>query len=601
MTYAWDSILTHVARRMSDVANTRVESSHLIAPPDPNFGDLTFSCFKIAKEQKKSPADIAKFLAEQLMKVKKDPLIESAVAVGPYLNVTLQHGETVTRIVEEVELKKTEYGTSNEGKKRQLMLEYAQPNTHKEFHVGHLRNLVLGNALARILTHTGWKVVTASYHGDAGAHVAKCLWMLQRKRRGVGSGQQGLEKTGKYLGELYAQATRLLDEKPELKEEVSDVQRKIEAGDKELTKLWKETREWSLVEFNKIFDDLGTRIHRQYFESEVVEDGQKIVDELLKKRIAKKSDGAIVVDLEADRLGVFLIRKSDNTSLYATKDLALAKLKAKEYPKLARSLILVDNRQALYCKQLFRALELMGVKLPHEFVGYEFVTLKSGAMSSREGSIVTYDTFCEEMMKFAREETWKRHPDWADGRVEQTAWAIAMGGIIYGMLKQDADKQIVFDLERALSFDGDTGPYIQYATTRLAAILKKASWNLKRVVPPAEMDLTTASGEKGQNSNASHELGNLRMLVDPVEKRLALQIARFPHVCFRAAQELKPHLIAHWCFAAAKLVNDMYRDVPVLAAPSADLRAARLRLVAAAHTCLTLGLSILGMSIPDEM
>ncbi len=589
MTSAWDEILVHVARRISEVADTIVDPSDLIAPPDPSFGDLTFSCFALAQARsdvgatreslKQASADIAKSLAKKL--TGEDPLIEMAMAAGPYLNVTLRSGEMVARILSNVEAQQMSFGSSDDGNKRLLMLEYAQPNTHKEFHVGHLRNLALGDALARILSKNGWSVVTMSYHGDVGAHVAKVLWLLTKK---VESHPE--ENTGKYLGQLYAEATKLLEEHPELKEEVSDVQRKLEAGDKELTKLWKETRKWSLAEFNHIFAEFGTKIARQYFESEVVEDGQKIVEELLKKGIAQESQGAIIVDLENEKLGIFLIRKSDGTSLYATKDLALAKLKEKEYPDFARSLILVDNRQSLYFKQLFRTLELMGMKIPHEFVGYEFVTLKFGAMSSRERNIVTYESFRDEVVKFAREETHIRHADWNEDQVAQTAFTIAMAGIKYGMLKQDSDKLIVFDLERALSFDGDTGPYIQYAATRLTGILKKANVKSLKVHKVHQVE--------------SHVGNDFRLLTHPTEKHLALQMARFPNACRRAAQELKPSLIAQWCFVMAQRVSEFYRDVSVLdAAP--DLRSSRLRLVAAALVNLKLGLTLLGIQVPDEM
>ena len=593
MNNAWDAILGHVAQKISEAAGTTVEPSELVTPPDPKLGDLAFGCFALAQlrhddvgatreSPKQSPADIAKRLARQLSKDTKDQLVESVSAAGPYLNVTLASGETVARIMSDVEAQQTLFGSSDDGKNRQLMLEYAQPNTHKEFHVGHLRNLVLGNALARILTHAGWNVVTASYHGDVGAHVAKVLWLLQRKQMADDRWQMGSEQSGKYLGQLYTEATKLLEEHPELKQEVSEVQQKLEAGDKGLTKLWKETRQWSLAEFKEIFDDLGTRIDRQYFESEVAEDGQKIVDELLKKGIAKESQGAIIVDLENEKLGVFLIRKSDGTSLYATKDLALAQLKAKEYPNLARSLILVDNRQSLYFKQLFHTLALMGSKITYEFVGFEVVTLKSGAMSSREGNIVTYESFRDEVMKFAREETRKRHADWNEKKIEQTAWAIAMGGITYGMLKQDSDKMIVFDLDRALAFDGDTGPYIQYAATRLSGILKK-----KKV--------------ESRKSKVTFDTSSIfPFSIHPAEKHLAIQMALFPKTCHRAAQELAPHLIAQWCFAMAHAITDFYRDVKVLDAAD-DLQASRLRLVAAALSVLTRGLDLLGIPLPDEM
>lgn len=285
-----------------------------------------------------------------------------------------------------------------------------------------------------------------------------------------------------------------------------------------------------------------------------------------------------MVDLEDQKLGVFLVRKSDGTSLYATKDLALAKLKFKEYPKLERSLMVVDSRQAFYFKQLFATLKLMGFVKPMEFVGYEFVTLKSGAMSSREGNIVTWQSFRDEVLEFATSETQKRHPDWNEGKVTHTAWCLMMGGIKFGMLKQDNDKIFVFDLEQALSFDGATGPYVQYAATRLGSILRKADWD-------------AAKGLKK---------GDPSILNEGAEKRLALWMAQFPLTVQKAGEELRPAVVAQWCLEMASRVNEFYRDVKVLDAEK-DVKEARLRLVASARTVLLLGLHLLGIPVPEEM
>jgi arginyl-tRNA synthetase len=385
-------------------------------------------------------------------------------------------------------------------------------------------------------------------------------------------------RTGNWLGKLYTEASKLLEENPDWKMEVSLVQQALESHAPGWEKLWHETRRWSLVEMTEIFHDLGVTIDRQYFESEVVEKGQRIVDELLKKKIARVSEGAVIVDLQEEKLGIFLVRKSDGTSLYATKDLALAQLKQKEYASLQRSLILVDNRQSLYFKQLFETLKQMGMKTPMEFIGYEFVTLKSGAMSSREGNVVTWQSLRDEITGYARRETQTRHEDWSEGQLQHTAWSLAMGGVKYGMLKQDSDKIYTFELERALSFDGDTGPYVQYAATRLGAILKKAGWN----------------------PNTGIEAGDLSLLMEPMEKRLVLQVAMFPEACRRAAAELRPAIVAQWCSAMAARMSDFYRDVNVIGSEF-GVKQARLRLIASVRSVLGIGLDLLGIPLPDEM
>lgn len=593
MATSWDAILHNAARALGDAAGVAVSEDDLTAPPDPKLGDLSFGCFKLAKIKGKNPAEVAKELVGKLGT--GDHSIESASAAGPYVNLTLRAGDLVNRIVKDVEARGEDFGRS-EATKGRLMLEYAQPNTHKEIHVGHLRNLVLGAALVRLLKNDGWETVVSSYHGDVGAHVAKCLWFLarahtpppapptKRKKKAEDWVDAVLkripkdERTGKTLGALYAQATKELDAHPELKDEVSEVQRKLEQGDPDWRRLWQETRRWSIGEMDAIFQDLGLTFDRRYYESEVVDEGQRIVDELLKKGVATESQGAIVVDLEDKKMGVFLIRKSDGTSLYATKDLALAKLKLAEYPGVARSLIVVDNRQSLYFKQLFATLKMMGYEESFEFVGYEFVTLKSGAMSSREGNVVTWQDFRDEVIRFATNGTQERHADWNEGRVTHTAWCLMMGGIRFGMLRQDSDKIFTFDVEQALSFDGATGPYVQYAATRLGSILRKAGWT----------------------PDAGIRAGDPSLLGESAEKRLALCMAEFPHVARRAAHDLRPSLLAQWCLEMATRTNEFYRDVKVLDG-DAVVQQARLRLVASARSVLLTALTLLGIPVPEEM
>lgn len=573
MSTAWNVWTTDFARRLSDASEQPIRPEDIVTPPDQKLGDLAYGCFKLAKALGKSPAEIAKDLASKVGLEHSE--FASVTAAGPYVNATLRTGDAVRRVVRDIEVAGNEYGAiglyERPSDARRLVLEYAQPNTHKEIHVGHLRNLVLGASLNAILNHAGWKSIPVSYHGDVGAHVAKCLWWI--KKSGV-----KMEKTGEFLGRMYAEASKELEAHPEYKEEVSDVQRKLEAHDPEWEALWLETRRWSLDEMAAIFDDLGVKIERQYLESEVVERGQEMVDHLIQKGIARESQGAMIVDLEDVKLGVFLVRKSDGTSLYATKDLALAEKKAQEYPDALRSLILVDNRQSFYFKQLFETLKRMGIQTPHEFIGYEFVTLKSGAMSSREGNIVTYQSFRDEVIKYASKEVTDRHAEhnWSVGKVEHTAWALAMAGMKFGMLKQDNDKVFTFDLEQAMSFDGDTGPYCQYAATRLNSILKKAG--------------TMPDGDAALSDAFDHES----------EKNLALALADFPSRIWQSAEEMRPSIMAQWCLKTAQSINAFYRDVPVLESEGA-LREGRLRFAAAARETLELGLGLLGIPLPDEM
>lgn len=606
MSSFWFSVKEHLSQRFTQIAGAKVTTNDLLPPPKPDMGDLAFPCFTLAKQLQQNPAELAKKIVADFGN--GDRLVDSLSADGPFVNIKLKTGELIHRVIRDIETANTGYGSADLGKGKELVFEYAQPNTHKEMHVGHLRNLVLGASIVELLRFTNWKTVAVSYHGDVGAHVAKCLWQFVLTLRPTISKAQkaastkktivpspvmdltldevkGMldavpkeQRTGKYLGEHYANATRALAEDPDKKEEVSRVQQALESEDPVWHKLWQETRHWSLLEFSDLFDELGVHIDRQYLESEVVHEGQRIVDALLKKGIAKESEGAIVVDLEDVKLGVFLIRKSDGTSLYATKDLALAELKKSEYPKMEKSVLLVDARQSLYFRQLFETLKRMGHPVPTEHIGYEFVKLVSGAMSSREGNVVTYQDFRDQVYQYAWNETKKRHGDWNDGQIRYTAWSLALAGVKFGMLRQDSDKVYTFDMKEALAFEGDTGPYVQYTAVRLNSILKRA----------------------GSSKVQGNEDSDCRVLGQPQEKAVALALARYTDVIERSSSEMRVNLIANWCLETARTVNAFYRDQKVLEAEG-DVRAARIRLVYAARDVLTQALKLLGIPVPEEM
>ncbi len=573
------------ADRLSKKLGVEVSPEEMTVPPDTTKGDLAFPCFRLAKERKMNPAELAKEVAGDL--AEGWIAAESVKAQGGFVNATLKVGEAVHRVILDIEAAAETYGDATATGQR-IALEYAQPNTHKEMHVGHLRNAILGSSLIRLLQSAGNEVIAMSYHGDVGAHVAKCLWQLV-KQAGVdpmtltGEDVNHLltsvppeNQNGRWLGKVYSKSTESLEAEPEAQTVISFVQHKLEERDPVWDALWQETRRWSLDEMAGIFRELGLVIDRQYFESEVVDRGQEIVDQLLAKGVAKESEGAIIVDLEEEKLGVFLVRKSDGASLYGTKDLALAELKAREYPDAERSLLIVDNRQTLYFKQLFETLRRMGHSVEHEFVGYEFVTTKSGAMSSREGNVVSYASFRDAVLDVARREVMERHDDWSEGKVLHTAWCVMLAGMKFGMLRQDNDRVFTFDIEQALAFDGATGPYIQYAATRLGSILRKVETK-----PDLDDRLTF---------HFNH----------PSEKALAMALAVWPETVAKAADELRPALVAQWCLETAQATNDFYRDVSVLESVD-ELRDGRLRLVAAARIALIRGLSLLGIPMPDEM
>lgn len=573
--YTLDKAKAEVADALRSVlpSEVTVSESDLSRPPQAEMGDLSFPCFGPAKALKGNPAAIAKDLAEKL---NPSVLIGEVRAVGPYVNFFFSRKAFSTSVLEDVLGHVNKYGDAPRNGE-QVLLEYGSVNTHKEVHVGHLLNLSLGLSIGRLLDAAGTKVTHLKYIGDVGAHVAKWLWYFDKVRRGEVGGRTTVTEHNEIaqFGKIYTEATQLAESDEEkYKPEISAVLQKLEAHDPEWEDLWIRTRDACLHQIDQIFTELGAHFSRTYLESEVEGPGKELVKELLAKGIAKEGEkGAKIVDLEAENLGIFLVLKSDGTALYSTKELALAGLKFREYPETDRSLHVVDNRQALYFKQFFATLKKLGFNKPMTHVSHDFVTLVGGAMSSRKGNIITLEDFRDQMKALVREETAKRHEDWDEAKIEKTVWIIAEGAMKFGMLKQDTDRPLTFDMAAALSFDGFTGPYVQYAHARLSTILGKAVGETVSVC-------SAIDDEK--------EFALLRMVAD------------LPHTVLAAARDFRPSVIAQYLFELAQASNEFYRDVPVLTAPPAD-RARRLAIVAATRVALANGLSLLGIRAPEEM
>ncbi len=544
-----------------------IHTDDLEHPPNRNMGDLAFPCFILAKEQGRNPAEIA---TELSAKIGESSLIEKAVPQGPYVNFWFKNDALTGQVLSEILSKKGEYGQSDFGKGRSVLVEYAQPNTHKEFHVGHIRNAVLGQSIVNMLQGVGYKVIAASYIGDIGAHVAKALWGYKEFQ-----GEKEILKTDrtKRLGEIYTLATKQIEEHEEDKKEVDEVQQKLESGDDEWTKLWKETREWSMDEFRRIFKELHVKPDVWYYESEVEGPGKLLVNKMLTEGIAKKSEGATIVDLEEEGLGAFLVLKSDGSSLYATKDLALAIKKEETYAP-DRQIFVVDTRQSYYFKQLFATLKRMGFTKKLTHVAYDMVTLPEGAMSSRKGNIVTYDALRNTMVDTLKEETKARHEDWKESKVQEVAETIAGASITFFMLRQDPTTEITFSIEEALSFDGYSGPSILYTIARIERMKKKAG-----VKPKVQAE----------------------MLRTDLEKQLIRMLAMYPQILEEAAQGFKPSIIAQWAFDVSKLFAEYYHAERIIDEDEKELTQAKLALVESVRQVLNNALIMLGIVPAKEM
>jgi arginyl-tRNA synthetase len=537
-------------------------------PPTAEMGDYSFPCFSLSKQLKKNPVNISQDLQKAIKPTKEIELIESK---GPYLNFHINKQILVKEILENNNNNSDDKSKKAEkkGKSQQtMMIEFSQANTHKAFHVGHIRGTSLGESLARILESKGNKIIRANYEGDTGMHVAKWIWCYQKYHS-----KEKPRKDEQWIASIYVDAVKRLTANEKLQEEVNEINKKLDEGkDKELNKLWKETRKLSLDAFEIIYKELNTKFDHYYFEGEVEEQGKKIAQDLVKKGIAEISEGATIVNLEEQKLGVSVILRGDGTILYPGKDLYLAKEKFKEY-KLDKSLYIVADEQNLHLKQVFKILELdkfkQSDKLKH--VAFGMVRLPHGKMSSRTGDNILYSDFKQELLEIAKKSIKQKWPKLSSKELETRALKITIAAMKYPMLSQDPNKTITFDKTQAMKFEGETGPYIQYTYARATSILKKSNKQPKLTMPK---------------------------IIDKNILPLIKKLSELTETTQRAATQLNPAIVAHYSYQLSQLFNEFYHNTKVIDNENEQFL---LKVIDLFRTTLKTSLNLLGIDVLEEM
>lgn len=501
-------------------------------------------------------------------------------AKNGYLNIYFETSAYSQRVIDKV-LQDGPYYGCGDSKGERVMVEFSQPNTHKAFHVGHLRNAILGSVVSNILECAGYSVIRANYIGDIGWHVIKWLWNYINFHEG----EQPTEDTTRWMGDIYSEAEKRLEETPEYEPDIRQLFSRWDKRDPEIVALWQKTRGWSLEGFEQIYDLLGVSFDRVYFESEVEDSGKELVEDLISKGIAEdeRPEGPVIIriddilDLDKEKYRVLVILRSDGTSLYATKDLPLAILKFKEYD-LDRSVYVIDVRQSLYLQQVFKTLEILGYPWAKDcyHLAYEIVNLPGNVtMKSRDGTVVLLEDLIREANTRAYKIVTEKNPGLSENEKGEIANAVAIGALKYTMLARENEKIVTFDWESALNFDGQAAPYIQYACVRANSILRRSNQEPMGSIAP------------------EYEL-------HPTEVQLIDLISRVPFEIQRSAEELKPLHLTNLVYSIAKAFSDFYNQCPVLKT-AGNQRMFRLRLVLAVRQTLTNLMNLLGIVPLEKM
>jgi arginyl-tRNA synthetase len=545
-----------------------VNEKEIEEPPKKEFGDYSFPCFNLAKKLNVNPIELAKEITKKIP-VTKYPFLLKVEAVNGYVNFFIYW----EKLSEEILKKALEERKIDIGKKERVMVEFSQPNPVHSMHIGHARGTFIGDALSNILEFAGYDVIRANLMNDTGLQVAKLvtaylLWYKDKRPD---------KKPDYWLWEIYVKFHEEAKKDPSLEEKAREILRKYEIEkDKEIIKVWNRLVKWCVKGFKQTYKKLKIKFDVWFYEHNFRERGKELVYLALAKNLAFKSEeGTVIAKLEDYGLPNTVILRSDGTGLYFTSDLGLTLHKFEKF-KLNKSIWVVSSQQSTYFKQLFKLLELLGFEFAKNcyHCSFEHVNLPEGKMSSREGRAILLDEVVNMLEKRAKEEVEKRNPRKSKRKVAIVSRKIAIGALKYSILRIQPEDQIIFEWEKILRMEGNTGPYIQYAHTRCLGILKKA-----------------------KKFNERYYIG--KMLEE--ERELIKKISEFYPTIEKIVKELKPYYLANYLYELATVFNNFYEKVNVLKEENLEAKEFRLTLVKATQKIFNVGLKLLGIETPEFM
>lgn len=561
-------------------AEESLETIYGLLAPSPNIdmGQLAFPMFIFAKSLRSAPPKLAEALVEALPQT---DWIVSAVATGPYVNFVLSSQFWADHVLNPI-LDGSYFSRKLITEAPKTMIEYSQPNTHKELHVGHMRNLALGDALIRMLRYAGYDIVSATFPGDVGTHVAKCLWYMKN----VNQEPVPAKDKGAWLGTMYVKGNLTLKEiegtaaEAEAKAIMTEILKQLEAQSGEYYDLWKETREWSIEQMKFAYKWADVEFDAWYWESDVDAESVAYARELFAEGKLIESKGAIGMDLEDVNLGFALMIKGDGTGLYLTKDVSLAKRKFEENG-IENSIYIVDQRQKRHFQQVFEVLKRLGFEQAKNcyHLEYDYVEGKDGMFESRKGNAVPLMDLIRQMEKMVA--TKYLNSQVAEGKMEaaeaeEVAEIVSKGAIKYGMIRIDPAKKITFDMDEWTNLQGDSGPYQQYTYARIQSLLAK----------------------QGYDENAERDFS---LLDDAREIELLVKAGQFNDVLLAGAKQYRPNMVSAYLYDLAKLYNNMNNSIIIRDITDEKAKQSKMAIHQMVATIIKEGLAVLGIPVPDRM
>lgn len=560
-------LLTKVTNLPEDQVRELVE-----IPPDPSLGDRAFPCFRLAKMFKKSPVIIASELAKQLedsFRSNPDSIFRKVEAVKAYINFFVDEGKLSAYTVRKILTEAQTYGDKPQTNET-VVVESPSPNTNKPLHLGHLRNIAIAESMCRVFESQGFDVKRVNLFNDRGVHI--CKSMLAYKR--WGENKQPDKKSDHFVGDYYVLFSQKAADDPNLEDEAKEMLRDWEAGDPEVLQLWELMNNWAYEGFEQTFERFGVSYDQYYYESQVYREGRDIILKGLEEgRFFRHDSGAVIADL-GQPLGEKVLLRSDGTSVYITQDIYLAKKKYDDF-HYAQSIYVVASEQNYHFQVLFKLVEKLGFEFSDRLhhLSYGMVYLPEGKMKSREGTVVDADDLLDQVQQMALEECQDR---FSSDVAESIATRVALAAVKYYILKFTAPKDFTYNPKEAISFEGDTGPYLLYSYVRANRIIEKFGEK-----PTSEVDYG--------------------LLTHQTEAQLVKELYSFPQVLESATRQYAPHLVSQYAFKLATQFSMFYEKCRVIGAESPDLGRARLALVGGYRIVIRKCLTLLGIEPVEAM
>ena len=537
-------------------------------PAKPEMGDYAFPCFRLAKTMRKAPNMIA---ADICSKIEENKIFSKIEPVAAYINFFTDKSVYAAEVMESIAKMGENYGTSEEGKEKTIVIDYSSPNIAKPFHVGHLRSTVIGSALYKIFEKMGYECVGVNHLGDWGTQFGKLIEAYKL----WGSKEEVEEKGISELTRIYVKFHEEAEKDPSLDDRARAWFVKMQDGDEEAITLWKWFYDISIKEFERVYEKLGVKFDHYTGESFYNDKMAAIVDELKEKKLLTESNGAMIVDLEDAKMPPCLIIRTDGGTLYATRDITAAIYRKNTYD-FDKCIYVTAIDQNLHFAQWFKVIEKMGYDWSKDLVHVPFglVSLEDGKLSTRKGKVVLMEDLLDEAVKKTMGIINDKNPDLPDK--EEVAKEVGIGAVIFDDLYNGRIKDIVFSWDRMLNFDGETGPYVQYTHARACSVLKKAGY----VKGSAPIDYS--------------------VLTDDASVNVCKMLANYSAKIKEAASRYEPSVIARYLVDLSQAFNKFYHDNVILT-DDENVRNARLAVVDAVRLVIKSGLEILGIKSPERM